>query len=145
MKTEDLAYFAGIIDGEGSIYILQFRQSQPYYAGLAVYNTNRVLLEWVVEHFGGNITTKPAEKGRHKIVYLWRNGVIKDNLTILEQILPFLIVKKQQALLALEFLKLQVSRGKGRPRYSHDDINLLRSYYEQMSKLNKRGEEVESV
>jgi len=104
----DLNYLAGFFDGDGSISIK--RQNHPqstrgvcYTLQVAVTNTNKE----IVEHFkkvwkAGHIQTKTPLKQTHKTAYVWRvTG--RTAKMVLEPLLPFLRVRKEQAVLALEF------------------------------------------
>ena len=55
-----IAYFAGIIDGEGSIIIAKQairkgRKNHTYSLRICVVNSNKILLEWLRTNFGGSI------------------------------------------------------------------------------------------
>lgn len=141
MKSEELAYMAGLFDGEGSIYIgkASSHRQQLYSVCLSITNTDKDVLQWAVEHFGGAVSLKPAERAHYKTRYLWRAQAIRNTAIVLEQILPFLKIKKQQALLALRFLKLQIGKNRKRPRYNLEELELLSAYCNEMHILNKRG------
>ena len=76
MYTErDAAYFAGFFDGEGSVSI-EFSHSnklgkQLYHLRLCVTNTDRSILEYLQERFGGSISAKASHTG-WKQAYLLR-------------------------------------------------------------------------
>ena len=56
MEETVKAYMAGIVDGEGSISISRQSNSKSYICQLAIVNTNRELIEWVCDNFGGSST-----------------------------------------------------------------------------------------
>ena len=103
-----LAYAAGILDGEGSISIVHSSPTS-YSLNVTVANTYRPLIEWLVHHFGGTFTRYPAtDKWRER--FYWRlHG--PNAATLLEAILPFMVIKRQQATLAVELVALTVGRG----------------------------------
>jgi hypothetical protein len=76
---ERLAYLAGIIDGEGCVCMTKGRvnKNSPkicYKVRLTICSTSLVLLDWLVENFGGNYTQKPLKKGMellHSKSYNW--------------------------------------------------------------------------
>lgn len=116
-KQTKVAYAAGIIDGEGSFSISkQYSRRKDIYntkvkkcwhrLRIQICNTNKEVLYWFKETFGGLVfETKPTVTG--KPVYHWNLGIVEQNTeNFLLAIIPYLIIKKQQALLALEFCRL---------------------------------------
>jgi len=93
----DLAYFAGLVDGEGSI---RFRRFRPF---IALYNTDAVLFEWVQEKTG--ITPHWVDNRGRVPVWHWYVQSAKNVYTLGKALAPFLVVKQadvQAALAALE-------------------------------------------
>jgi hypothetical protein len=110
--SEDKAYLAGLFDGEGSVNI--FKQSRSYMAYSAYFieisigNTHEGVLNWVLEKFGGRVAHNSDHRtaGSRK-VWRWRASS-NEAYEILVAMLPYLIVKKEQAQLAIEFRERQV-------------------------------------
>ena len=106
MKT-NYAYIAGLIDGEG--YIGLTRSRGLYKARIIISNCNLELLENAQKIIGGFITKKPVPPDR------WYQGY---NLTIinldnwLTKTIPYLVGKKNKAILMLEAKKLLKARKK---------------------------------
>lgn len=97
----DLAYTAGLIDGEGCF----FARSSP---AIKFSNTDLGLINYLVKTFGGKVNTK--QKLKNKTFYSWYlYGQLAVDFT--EQILPFLIYKKPQAELILNFYKTKIGSG----------------------------------
>ena len=111
MKKTDLAYMAGIIDGEGYISLAR-RNSKRNKSGIrydiqvGVTNTNKWLLETFRFAFGGSISKK--KKGYEKSLpssqdcFNWQVGN-KQALIVVRTLLPYLRLKRPQAELAIEF------------------------------------------
>ena len=99
------AYIAGFFDGEGCIH------ARRSHADLQISIAQNVIapLEVIAVQFGGAITRRNAAS-----IYTWRCPV-KSERSFLETILPYLIVKKEQAELGLEWLKCS-QRGWDAPR-----------------------------
>jgi hypothetical protein len=130
----ELAYIAGFIDGEGSIHINKRKhQVKNYnsYIGYSAYldigNTYKPIMEWL------NIITKNTSKifekkpkGNRKTAYAIRLSM-SNSQKLIEKILPFLKVKREQALIFLEFCK-----------YSKDKEK-REVCFQAMKKKNKRG------
>lgn len=137
-KEIKLAYFGGLMDGEGSIGIAKTRDRYQLYVKLG--NTDKIMMDWIVREFGGKI--RPDNYGnRNKVLYSWQIygprayrllGVIED----------YVMVKRERLVLAREFYHECVGkfpgsrRGDGRPLWM---IKKQEGYYERMRKLNKRG------
>lgn len=106
------AYIAGIVDGEGSITINITRcRWSPL---ISVINTYEELIDWLVPRFHVNkLKVKTLKRWKERyIINVWKTW---DVITILEQIMPYLIVKKRNAELVLEFCKLKLFNLSGEP------------------------------
>ena len=101
-------------------------------------NTNLHLLEWIHVNFGGKIK-KATSRGKWKQVYgVWWYGI--NALPVLQTVYPYLIIKRRQAEIAIEFLKSLIvdhrKRRAGLDSAVHDRrIVLMR----EMRELNRRG------
>ena len=99
--TTEIAYIAGLFDGEGCVRIKQANQGgNSYYVIAHITNTNKKMLEKVEIYFGGN--TRKQEEGRNKPVYNWSLSS-SEAVDFLKTLCPFLIEKKEQAELAIYF------------------------------------------
>lgn len=109
MEPTDIAWAAGIVDGEGCIRTTRHRH-RALSVELTVTNTDPRMLFKLRELFGGNICQqrKASEKGR--ATWCWRVHC-ENAICILETLLPFLIVKRDQASLAISFRQLRRQRG----------------------------------
>ena len=99
--TNDVAYIAGFFDGEGCIRIKQASQGgNSYYVWVAITNSNKEILDYIVGIFGGSV--KKAEKTKNKTIYhlLVASSEATD---MLKTMLGFLKEKKEQAELAIKF------------------------------------------
>lgn len=94
-----LSYLAGIIDGEGSISIMKIRGF--YTLRLRVNNTNFELIDWLKINFGGFIYLTD-KNGNRNAIKTWE-VTSRKAATLLKEIQPLLIVKKEQAKIALSF------------------------------------------
>jgi hypothetical protein len=141
-SRENFAYLAGILDGEGTITVTRNRQYKrptfQYRVRLAVYNTNKSLIDWLCQEFGGTVSCNKSRIVGSKDLYVWRLMSLKDIQKLLKECIEFLIVKKRQAELALEFIserKFKNSFGKLNRSYSEIEENI----HLEIRKLNKRG------
>ncbi len=116
----DFARLAAYVDGEGSILISERHyKTSPYpgmYIILVVSNTDPRLLIWCKERFGGTFQVGDHAKVRlmdYKIPYKWHVSC-NQAASIIEKCLPYFIVKKEQADVALAFQKtVKYGRGRG--------------------------------
>ncbi len=104
LTNMDAAYIAGLIDGEGSITIAE--SGQDFRLSLTITNTYRPVLEWVQERTGGSLASRRNDKNRRPIHVLSINN--KRVTQILRKIAPYMIIKRQQAQIALDF---QLTKG----------------------------------
>ena len=115
-KQSKAAYLAGFMDGEGCFSIVKTYQIKRhvdgskirgirYHLHIKIANTNKAVLDWIVLHFGGQVSTKMAQgswKTRYDLTITGNGSMERFILSIL----PYLIVKRKQALVALDFVRL---------------------------------------
>ena len=139
MKAVDLAYMAGIVDGEGCIAIDRFTNknlpSYCYRLKLRVTNTNHWLIEQMKYYFGGNIKTVRPRNEKVKQAWEWYLAGKPASLC-LKFLLPYLHIKKPQAELGIRF-----QAGKqGKGHYLTDKRRAIEETEWILAKsMNKRG------
>ena len=102
-------YVAGIVDGEGSIVIYEVKKQKRVECKLTIPNTSYALMKWLIANFGGRFDTFQPEQlhgYNRKALYRWNPSGKKNREIFLLGILPHLIMKKEQAKVALEFDRL---------------------------------------
>lgn len=123
--TNDLAYIAGFVDGEGCIRIKQASQrGNSFYVWVAITNTYKPTLDYVAEIFGGKV--RQAERKTNKWAYHFLI-TSSEAVDFLKSILGFMREKRAQAELAIKF-------------HEQKDVLSLeqkQSIYEQMRQLKK--------
>lgn len=98
---EQIAYLAGIIDGEGCFYIGTTKQKYgtgfQWHAMLKITNCDVVLIEWLEQVFGGYRESRSrwtSKKAFERPVYSWQaTGDMLDY--IIESVMPYLIIKRR--------------------------------------------------
>ena len=127
------AYLAGFLDGEGSIML--YRRGNGAAMRISISNTNRPVLEWCQRATSvGAIVVAPRSNPRHKTAMMWMVNS-QPAASILEQVLPYLIVKHEQATVALEFQrKLAIPADKAQKEWQEQ-------WRVRMKMLNARGSE----
>lgn len=90
MKEHELAYAAGLIDGEGTVAITRKRKSSPWRTPVVSFpNTSEALIRWFSGQFGGCVVCKRVYQPQHSRSWECR---VCDNAAIelLERLLPYL-------------------------------------------------------
>ena len=127
MFDTDAAYLAGLIDGEGCLYVKPLTAFPRLYhfGGLSVTNTHLATLTWLKERFGGNIRIK-ARTGNQIPCGEWSIHGADAIRSLLKRLLPYLRIKKEQAVLLLEFLGDRQANSSA--RITDDDIAIREGY-----------------
>jgi hypothetical protein len=110
------AYLAGIIDGEGCIFINKAARpdcaSPSYWLGLRVGNTDHRLMEWLSRAYGGRVRPMRVV-GNRRPAWEWSiNG--PPAASALRSARPHMIIKARQADIAIAFQERVSSRPAGR-------------------------------
>ncbi len=141
------SYLAALFDGEGTFSIYQ--NSGNYHTTvtgekkqytftntrISVYNSDIRLMDWLVSNFGGVYYVHRRAKDIHKLGYDWRPKGKKNAEELILGILPYLVIKKEQANLVLQYMRLGSSQGSER-----NDVDARRLLMIECQKLNKRGQ-----
>lgn len=134
----DAAYLAGLIDCDGSVSIRttnnpQRKLSLQLHAYIGVYNTDVTLMDWLMDKVGGNHSKcrRRSLNNNHKEIYHWVSRSVVDAARILRTVLPYLVIKKRQAALVLEFCEGRVLYSS----YTDREVELK----DLVQALNKRG------
>ena len=94
MVDTELAYAAGLFDGEGSISLVRQKNNRSHSPQVSVASNDHEVLAWFQNHFGGSIVTKQPRKSTHSVSYDWR---LTDRraLTFLKLIRPYLVIERK--------------------------------------------------
>ena len=105
MTKYDYAYLAGYTDGEGHF---GFTRSSPRFE---VTNTCPIVLLKLKTKFGGEVRLSTVSSKLNRR-HAWRYSAHVASIPkILKKILPFLVEKKPQALLLLEYMSIAKNAG----------------------------------
>uniref|UniRef100_A0A6M3KAS4 Putative HNH homing endonuclease n=1 Tax=viral metagenome TaxID=1070528 RepID=A0A6M3KAS4_9ZZZZ len=106
MNSDDLAYTAGIIDGEGYIGILRIQRNQSkrivYELRINVTMCNPLIPSWLHANFGGSYYEFQPPSLNHKKLYEWRLATWRAG-EFLKLILPYLKMKQGEAEIGIKF------------------------------------------
>jgi len=156
MKKIDLAYCAGVIDSDGSIGIQKKTYSmrvtkdstQPTYSErICVKQVEPQAIELLFSLFGGcKYLAKPSCKNG-KPLYSWQVSDLKASV-LLKAILPFLKIKRKQAINCLELRKVKTKSNKYRSRKGRGHVGAsfrLQKHSRQMEELKQKSNQFNKV
>ena len=140
-----LAYIAGIIDGEGTVFISKGRPGKDratpaYVACVRVGNTDKRLIEFLHSTFGvGGVYERPMTNAKWKICWLWAvTGPASGRVA--RAIRPYVRLKGAQLDLLLEYLDgFQSFELNGRNGVSDEELNRRESLRQKIRELNRKG------
>ena len=137
----ELGYLAGLLDGEGSIYISCRNEGgyKNYFARFQIVNTNFDVMHWIKNKFGGLLFVRERSKTNPR----WKDSMewftnVKELDSLLPLLIPYLIIKKPHALIMQEFRKTFTGKAGGK-RTSPKLRTVRAEYYDKLKKLNRRG------
>lgn len=147
---EDLIYIAGLFDGEGCVNIYQIntdymkqkerRKVPKWVLSVTIYNCDFEIINWLYESFGGYLQRRVRNNPKWRQNYAWKLSANKA-LEFLKRIEPYLRIKKEQALTAIEFQENQSrfnQTKKGKPiGMSEKDMKFREDCWLKIKALNR--------
>lgn len=136
--NSDIVYLAGMMDGDGSISIARRQYNERrsrHILTVAVTNCSRELMEWLEERWGGVIHPKPPTRNGRPI-FQWAITSQKAG-ELLEDIVEHLIVKRDQANIALDFRATFGKIAYRQGGVSQEITDLRDAMSEAVSRLNR--------
>lgn len=129
----DAAYIAGIIDGEGTVTLSRRHRSENRQLVVSISNTERPLLEYVLDSVGaGKITGKRTYQSHHTASYTYTISN-RQALALLGQIFPYLKTykAKRSDLILRDYIRLTPRNGRYTPEikqaradFEHNVMNI---------------------
>lgn len=137
-----LAYLAGMIDGDGYITINRSQRGQYVYHGpqIGIAGTRREPHDLAASLWGGTVCMHRPKNQLHRPQFQWsRQGAAA--VPIIEALLPYLLIKREHAELALE-LWMHLEEGKSDDPYpwfspSYDPVRARDAMRADMIDLNQ--------
>ncbi|MGI8640372.1 MAG: hypothetical protein ACR2MG_10570 [Pyrinomonadaceae bacterium] len=111
-NAQNLAYYAGMFDGEGhiTIAISQGKKQSSFWLQIGITNTFLSLIDELQKDFGiGHFSETSGNRTNVRFCKTWR-CTSNQAMHVLKCLLPYLRVKKDQAKLAIEFQERLSSR-----------------------------------
>ena len=125
-----LPYIAGFFDGEGCVNMARCRT--VIFPRVLIVNTDRRILNALRARFGGDINSIIHRQPIWKSSWSWRlSGTAA--VDFLTDILPWLVIKRNQAITAMAWDGARPGRGN---RWDRESINFLT---QEMKWLNQKG------
>ena len=139
MDTQ-IAWAAGFLDGEGCFSIKRYRKygQGEYLYYIAMISCGQVAkpdgiiaMEKLKELFGGSISKYYLTRNRSDVIY-WM--VTSDKArNCIEKLLPYLIVKRAQALILREFVNSLRPSGRRHAKLSTEETNRRKEFFERIT------------
>lgn len=104
-QREKYIFLAALIEGEGSFYI-----SNKFNNRMLITNTSKTMINWLHENFKGYVyerISKTNPNWRNKFEWILERGQVFD---ICENILPFMLCKKEHTQVMIEFRKTYLKK-----------------------------------
>ena len=147
ISQSDAAYMAGFMDGEGHFSIACGGWQKPYYRSPAnrargklsppfrnytvrvgCANTDKRVISWIQEHIGGTYSIH-RQTAAWKVCYKWHLYGANVQEQFILAVLPYLILKREQANILLQFIRL----------HGVENPSKREELYQRIRLLNRRG------
>ena len=131
-----IGYTAGLLDGEGSIRLATKKSIIQIVILQSEKNNGRSLMEWLIEQWKmGTIrsTQRITNLGVDSKMWIWQIGARRDALFLLETLLPYLIVKRDKAIRAIELIPNHIDEQQRWASYTEMEDDYIRANYQTMS------------
>jgi len=145
MVRGNLAYMAGLYDGEGYIGIVtgkrKHRPTDDYRLYCKLGMCNPYLPQLFQSHFGGLLTTHKLENRRR--VWVWQI-VNEPAAQFLKALLPYLRLKKNEAELGIEFRSRYKRAHSGRSKLPDSELAIREAQKTLMASLKDKTKQEEN-
>jgi hypothetical protein len=137
----DLAYLAGMLDGEGTLGVYgRYQKSRKEYIVVCVVaNTDTRVLDWLVATFGGNYSKRKRSSARWKTCYAWSLSDRHKLAELLPAVMPYMKLKVEQAKLVLALPLLKQGRQWFTPEEKERITAIREDLVKRTKEYNKRG------
>jgi transposase-like protein len=102
LSETEKAYIGGLIDGEGSIVIVNAK-GRARWLQVGIANTDTKMMDFCFKKLGGHVVLYSMKNRPNcKPCYTWR-ATCHEGLEVIKIILPYLITKKEKAIKAIKY------------------------------------------
>lgn len=127
-------YLAGFFDGEGSIYTMSTKTMISPYASLT--NVRKEVLDYCHKKYGGNLNLRKRKlESRQRDIWNWCIGG-SNAAVFLRDIVDYLVLKKNRALLVLKWDELRPGRNRWKS-INPEFHRLMKDYIKAANKTGK--------
>jgi len=141
-------YLAGLMDGEGCLMIQRQRKHGPsphwcYSPEVRLVLSHKETMEWVAKKIDRELKAWVPKSDKHKLCYRLSISDSVGVAYLIEQLLPFLIVKRDAAAALLDFCRSRKIKQSNsyNPSYSDDEVRM----HHVIRALNRKGRPVVSA
>jgi len=154
LSDTESAYIAGLFDGEGHVGLYERgrksksrkgAQGSSYNLRVQITSTDYNIIEWLTDKFKGLSYHSSWDNRKNddpnRNVETWKDVyqfllVSRNAEGFLKCVLPYLIIKKERAVLGIEYMKLMGYSGMDLPDELIQKRNII---FDKLKSLNKRG------
>ncbi len=139
------AYAAGLIDGEGCLHLTKNGKKQTSWAAKATINMTigaLPVLQAMQQTYGGGLCRLREQTEKYQEVWLWSLTARAELKLLLTAVLPYLMVKRRQAEVILEYLEQVESaprNARGTVVWDQAMRDIGAAAKAQITRLNARG------
>jgi hypothetical protein len=158
-EKEQLAYLAGLIDGEGSIIIHRYKSQYPKNRGngrksypdktprfvvdVTISMTDKSTVNWIKTFFGGHVAVRQdRRKPTYRTIYRWGLRANKA-VALTKKVRPYLITKARQADLIIFFQENLIRKTGWKGDGIQPEELALREHFYKLNKLLNQGRDTE--
>jgi len=144
LHETQVAYFAGLLDGEGCVRVGRFKNSSGalrYRAYMVIAMTDVAPINWLAENVGGRkYVDRKVRPNNSKLCFVWQCNA-QEGCVLLKRAIQYLLVKQPQAENYIAFAETISGRGgKGEAKPIPAPILMIRKHLAERSLLlNKKG------
>jgi len=146
IKIQDKAYLAGVIDSDGCISIQKYSNCASYRVIITVIQKDIKIIEYLYSIFEGSVNVVSRKRKNTRDFYLRWVVTDKKAMELLKSIFSYLILKKQQAELAINLYsyKTRTYRSQRKGGYTEESKLKQKSFFIAIKNLNSTPATTES-
>lgn len=135
LTDTELAYVAGLVDGEGSIWS-SYPKTGMRPLALVVSMIHRPTIEWLHGKCGGYVSPRRSNAANARQAWVWHLHGIRSG-SLLKRIIPFMVTKREEAEVGLKlWATFWVNQWRG--RLTEETVALRRRHGQELRDLKLR-------
>jgi len=137
LSEADKGWIAGVFDGEGTVGAYMHKGDNSVRLNLSVDNIDPRMCLKLYHLLGGTLNEYRVNSPNYQQVYRWRTGGRRAG-KILTQILPYLVIKREQAALAIQIADTLSHRCDSRKKIAPHIVELRKDAAKKMKALKRQ-------